>query len=116
VFPIVVFVGSFVVAVALLLDRLRSARNQNARETNSIRRGSLLLIVIGLGLYASLLTIGGFVIASTALFWMVAVAFDRTRWLRDVGVAVVFSAVVYALFTHGLGLSLPAGSLAAWIR
>lgn len=116
VFPIVVFVGSLVVAVALLIDRLRSARNPIGRETVPIHRGSLLLIVIGLGLYASLLTIGGFVIASTALFWMVALAFDRTRWLRDVAVAVVFSGLVYLLFTHGLGLSLPAGSLAAWIR
>src|SRR4029453_16087271 len=117
VFPTVVFVGSFVVAVALLLEVLRAVRrNPIGRETFPIHRGSLLLIVIGLGLYASLLTIGGFVIASTALFWMVAVAFDRSRWLRDVAVAVVFSTLLYVLFTHGLGLSLPIGSLAAWIR
>ena len=117
VFPAVVFGGSFVVAVALLLDGLRSARrNPIGRQTIPIHRGSLLLIVIGLGLYASLLTIGGFVIASTALFWMVAVAFDRTRWLRDVAVAVVFSTLLYVLFTQGLGLSLPAGRFAAWIH
>jgi putative tricarboxylic transport membrane protein len=117
VFPAVVFVGSFVVAVALLLDGRRSARrNPIGRETIPIHRGALLLIVIGLGLYASLLTTGGFVVASTALFWMVAVAFDRTRWLRDLAVAAVFSTLLYVLFANGLGLSLPAGSLAAWIR
>ena len=116
-FPAVVFAGSLGVAVALLLDGMRSRRrNPIRRETMPIDRHALLRIVIALGLYASLLTIGGFVVASTTLFWMVAVAFDRTRWLRDLGVAVVFSTLVYLLFTHGLGLSLPAGGLAAWIR
>jgi putative tricarboxylic transport membrane protein len=91
-------------------------RNPTPRGTMPIDRSALLLIVIALGLYASLLTIGGFVIASSTLFWMVAVAFDRTRWLRDLTVAVVFSTLLYVLFTHGLGLSLPAGALAAWIR
>lgn len=117
VFPAVVFVGSLVVAVALLRNRMRGGRRNPIREeTIPIHRGAVLLIVIGLGLYASLLTIGGFVIASTALFWTVAVAFDRTRWLRDLAVAVVFSTLLYVIFTQGLGLSLPAGSLAAWIR
>jgi putative tricarboxylic transport membrane protein len=116
-FPAVVFAGSVVVTVALLLQGMRSRRrNPTPRGTMPIARSALLLIVIALGLYASLLTIGGFVIASSTLFWMVAVAFDRARWLRDLTVAVVFSTLLYVLFTHGLGLSLPAGALAAWIR
>jgi putative tricarboxylic transport membrane protein len=116
-FPTVIVVGSLIIAVALLRDGIRTGwRNRVRRETIPIRRGALLLIVFGLALYASLLTIGGFVIASTTLFWMVALAFDRTCWRRDLPVAVVFSILIYVLFTHGLGLSLPAGGLAAWIR
>jgi putative tricarboxylic transport membrane protein len=117
VFPAVVFVGTLVVALALLLDGRRSARSNPIAGTSiPIDRGALLRTVIGLGLYAGLLTMGGFVLASTALFWMVAVAFDRTHWRRDLAIAAVFSILLYVLFTHGLGLSLPAGRLAAWIR
>lgn len=117
VFPAVVFAGTLVLVVALLLDGMKSRRsNSIRRETMPIDRGALLLIAIALALYAALLTTAGFVVASTTLFWVVAVAFDRRRWLRDLAVAVIFSTVVYLLFTHGLGLSLPAGGLVAWIR
>jgi putative tricarboxylic transport membrane protein len=117
VFPAIVFAGSLVVAVALVLQGMRWRRRNPIRgDTMPIDRGALLLIVIALGLYASLLRTGGFVVASTTLFWIVAVAFDRTRWRRDIAVAVVFSTLLYLLFTHGLGLSLPAGGLAAWTR
>jgi putative tricarboxylic transport membrane protein len=53
----------------------------------------------------------GFVVASAALFFMVAYAFGSRRYLRDGISAVVLALVVYVGFTRGLGLTLPPGIL-----
>ena len=54
---------------------------------------------------------GGFVIASSALFWVAARGFGSRRPLRDAVIAVALAVVVFLAFTRGLGLSLPLGVL-----
>ena len=53
----------------------------------------------------------GFVLASSALFWLTARAFDRAHPVRDLIAAVTLSAASYLLFARLLDVSLPAGLL-----
>lgn len=67
--------------------------------------------VISAGVILHMVLIGwaGFIIASTLLFLLIARGFGSRRPVRDVGIAVALSVVVFYVFTLGLGLSLPAG-------
>jgi putative tricarboxylic transport membrane protein len=69
--------------------------------------------VLALALATDLLLIdsAGFVIASTLLFALVARGFGSRRPARDATVGLALAALVYAAFTHGLGIALPAGVL-----
>lgn len=71
----------------------------------------LAFFVISAGVILHMVLIGwaGFIIASTLLFVLIARGFGSRRPVRDLGIAVALSAVVFYLFTLGLGLSLPAG-------
>lgn len=53
----------------------------------------------------------GFVLASTALFVMVARGFNSRRWLLNAVTGLVLASAVFAVFNYGLGLTLPAGLL-----
>lgn len=57
----------------------------------------------------------GFVLASMALFWCTARAFDRTRPVRDAALAGLLSLAAYLLFARLLDIDLPAGVLAGMI-
>jgi putative tricarboxylic transport membrane protein len=62
-----------------------------------------------------LLDRGGFVIASTALFWVTARAFGTAHPVRDAVFAVAMAVSAYVVFARLLQLSLPAGVLAGWL-
>jgi putative tricarboxylic transport membrane protein len=72
-------------------------------------------LVAGIAAQLLLAERGGFVIASAALFWFTARAFDRTHPARDAAYAVGVSVAAYLLFARVLQLSLPAGILAGWL-
>ena len=57
----------------------------------------------------------GFVIASAALFWLTARAFDAAHPIRDAVYAAAVSVGAYILFARMLDLALPAGVLAGWL-
>ena len=65
----------------------------------------------GIIAYGLLIESLGFVIASTALFIMVARGFASRRWLLNAVTGVILAAAVFAMFNYGLGLTLPAGVL-----
>ena len=73
------------------------------------------MIAAGIVLDLVLLERAGFVIASTALFWLTARAFDSSRPARDALFALGVSICAYLLFARALQLTLPAGVLAGWI-
>ncbi len=58
-----------------------------------------------------LFELAGFVLSSSVPFWIVARSFQSERPIRDAGVTLVLSTLVYFTFTRGLGLVLPAGVL-----
>jgi len=65
----------------------------------------------GIVAYGLLIESIGFIIASTALFIMVARGFSSLRWGLNAMTGVILAAAVFAMFNYGLGLTLPAGVL-----
>ena len=63
----------------------------------------------GLLAYGLLVEPASFIVASTALFAMVARGFGSRRLLRDVLIGLVLSLAVYGLFSVGLKIQLPVG-------
>jgi hypothetical protein len=57
----------------------------------------------------------GFVVASTAMFWLTARAFDDRHPIRDGLFAVAMALAAFLLFGHFLQLPLPAGPLERWL-
>jgi putative tricarboxylic transport membrane protein len=72
------------------------------------------LIALGMALDLALMEQAGFVLASTALFWLTARAFDRQHAGRDALFALGVSAGAYLLFVRVLNVTLPAGFIAGW--
>ena len=115
-FPALVFTGAIVTAGALLMGLARSRRPPSGLEKTAFDYWTFGLTAMALPLYLVVLTIAGFVVASTLLFWIVALAFGSRHRLRDGGLALAFAITAYVVFSRGLGLALPAGWLATWIR
>jgi putative tricarboxylic transport membrane protein len=69
----------------------------------------------GILAYLLLAERGGFVVASAALFWCTARAFDSRRPYRDAAFSIVISVSAFLLFARVLQLSLPAGILTGWL-
>jgi putative tricarboxylic transport membrane protein len=68
-------------------------------------------VTTGIIAYGLLVERLGFVLASMVLFLLVARSFGSRRWASNAVVALVLAAAIFATFTYGLGLMLPAGVL-----
>jgi putative tricarboxylic transport membrane protein len=53
----------------------------------------------------------GWILAAAALFVIVARAFRSSRPLYDIVIGLALSTLAFVVFSYGLGLNLPAGSL-----
>ncbi|MGO2112261.1 MAG: tripartite tricarboxylate transporter TctB family protein [Pseudoclavibacter sp.] len=60
-------------------------------------------------LFALALEFTGWIIAATAMFWLIAYAFGAKRPFINLGIALLMASVIQLLFVGALGLSLPAG-------
>lgn len=105
--------GVLVGLASLLLTFLVTARR--AGEPFMERAGAgwtaVLGLAVGVIVDVALIDRLGFVIASSALFWLTARAFDVRHPIRDGVVGLALSLGAYILFAHFLDLSLPAGVL-----
>ena len=72
-------------------------------------------LAAGILAYLLLAERGGFVVASAALFWFTARAFDSRRPYRDAVFSLLISVSAFLLFARVLQVSLPAGILAGWL-
>jgi putative tricarboxylic transport membrane protein len=128
VFPVIVGTGLLLVGVTLLIEAVRG-RWRAAWVEHHLLRGdertdgtplrNALLIAAALALNVVLFAPLGFIIASAVLFTCVSAAFGSRRFIIDAMLGIAFAAAIYVVFVHGLGLSLPAGSLwegLAWTR
>ena len=68
-------------------------------------------VTAGIFAYGLLVERLGFIIASAVLFVFVARSFASRRWALNAVVGLVLAAAIFAIFTYGLGLMLPAGPL-----
>lgn len=69
----------------------------------------------GIIAYGLLIEHLGFILASTILFVMVARGFNSRRWALNAATGLVLGVAVFAIFNYGLGLTLPAGVLKAFL-
>lgn len=101
--------GSLLAVAALRANRLCPAAAEAAGSGISANRRALGFLAVALLLNLILLEPAGFVVASSALFWLAARGFGSERPVRDAVIALLLSLLVYAAFTQGLGLTLPRG-------
>ena len=83
--------------------------------TTRTSRTAILLLAAAVIVNLLLAETAGFVIASAALFWLTARAFDAAHPIRDAVCAAAVSVGAYLLFARMLELPLPAGVLAGWL-
>jgi putative tricarboxylic transport membrane protein len=112
-YPLVVLAGLAITALAAAAAAMRAHKP----ATQSLQAGwkAIAIIAAGIALDLLLLERAGFVIASTALFWLTARAFDPAHPARDAVFAIGMSIGAYLLFARALQLTLPAGILAGWM-
>jgi putative tricarboxylic transport membrane protein len=72
---------------------------------------ALAVISAALLLQVVLLRSAGFIVTAAILFMAVTYAFGSRQYLRNLVIAILLAVVVYAGFTRGLNLQLPAGVL-----
>jgi putative tricarboxylic transport membrane protein len=110
-YPMIVLVGLALSGVAAAAGGIRRPAVAGPRADVAPGWPSLGLIAVGIVLDVLLAERAGFVIASTALFWFVARAFDERHPVRDAICAVAISTGAYLLFDRVLDLQLPSGVL-----
>lgn len=113
-YPLLVLVGLALSALAALLAAMRS-RHTASLAPRWLQWRTLAVVGTALALDLALLESTGFIVASTALFWLTARAFDQRHPARDAVFAVGVSIATYLLFARILDLPLPAGPLVAWM-
>lgn len=105
-YPLLVFSGLF--ATVMVMALARSCRPALVRPTRR-GRAAFFLMTGGVLLNLALIDAAGFVLASTALFWLTAHAFDSARPWRHVTFALGLSVAAYLLFAQLLDVTLPPG-------
>lgn len=114
-FPLIVGIGLVVFGVAFLVRATaapdRALLEQAAEEHARTHWRTLWAVIGALVVYAVLLEPLGYILATAVFFVVVARLAGSRHLLRDVVVAVLFSAAVYFGFTELLGVRLPAGLL-----
>lgn len=117
-YPLFVMAGLIVFGLAAAWQSLGSSATSAPPKTPSAEhggRGPSLLLAAGIAVDVLLAERAGFVLASAALFWLTARAFDDRRPMRDALAALLISVGAYLLFVRVLQLPLPAGILAGWL-
>jgi putative tricarboxylic transport membrane protein len=112
-YPLVVLTGLLVFACLAVINV--RAQPGPAEASESVRWRPMGWLAAGILAYLLLAERGGFVVASAALFWFTARAFDSRRPYRDAAFSILISVSAFLLFARVLQLSLPAGILAGWL-
>ena len=107
--PYGVALGLLLLGGALLAPALRRRPETDTAVIEPVRWRALGTLALGGCLFLLLVGRTGFIVAASLQFWLVARAFSGSRPLRDGAAAVLLAVAVYAGFSGGLGLALPAG-------
>ena len=107
--PYGVALGLLLLGGALLVAALRRKSGTACAALEPLRWRALGILALAGILFLALAGRTGFILAAGLQFWLVARAFSGSRPLRDGVAAVLLAVTVYAAFSRGLGLALPAG-------
>ena len=107
--PYGVALGLLLLGAALLASALRRQPGNGTVAVDPVQWRALGTLALGGCLFLLLVGGTGFIVAASLQFWLVARAFSGNGPLRDGAAAVVLAVAVYAGFSGGLGLALPAG-------
>ena len=107
--PYGVALGLLLLGGALLAPALGRRPEACTAVIEPVRWRALGTLALGGCLFLLLVGRTGFIVAASLQFWLVARAFSDRRPLRDGVAAVLLAITVYAGFSRGLGLALPAG-------
>jgi putative tricarboxylic transport membrane protein len=106
--------GALVGLLGVALMRAGRRRAAPGAFAWRVHAGPLVLLAT-LAVHAVLFPLAGFIPASAALFAVAAYLLGSRRPVRDLALGMVVAAVLYAVFTAGLGMSLPQDPLTRWI-
>jgi putative tricarboxylic transport membrane protein len=117
VFPTIVGWGLVAIGIWYVVDILRgdaaapSTDSEDADPTLPADWNVLAGLAVALTAYALLMKPAGFVIASTVLFVLAAIAMGSRVILRDLAIGIVVSFGAFWAFSEWLGIRLPEGLL-----
>jgi putative tricarboxylic transport membrane protein len=115
--PMVVSAGLIALGLWLLVEaytggwRAAAPDDPAERGEHAFHAPGFLWVTAGLAAHMALIGSGGFVLASTALFVLVARAFGSRRWQRDLAIGLVLALAIFLFFVKFLNVNLPAGWL-----
>jgi putative tricarboxylic transport membrane protein len=113
-FPYMVATFTSLVGFVLIVDVLRGRLgvpegNEPGAPFVGANFKTMAVIAAAIALHVILLEIAGYVIAATVCFFGVAYGFGSRKYLKDLGISLVFALIVYFSFTKGLNINLPSG-------
>jgi putative tricarboxylic transport membrane protein len=113
-FPYMVAAFTSLVGFGLIMQVLRGRLgtpegNQPGDPFMGANFKTMAIIATAIALHVILLEIAGYVIAATVCFFGVAYGFGSRKYLKDLGISLVFALIVYFSFTKGLNINLPSG-------
>ena len=107
-FPFLIAVGLLLVGAAVLWQ---AAFGHIAHERGfELDWKAVVLVSAGLLLQMFLVERLGWIVATTLLFVLAALAFAERRIVATILIGLVLSGLTFAVFNYGLGLSLPLGT------
>ena len=107
-------VGATLLAFAALLARealTGGFRNVEGLPDAPAARPGFAWVSAAILVHLAIIGTAGFIVATVVLFVGVARGLGSTRPARDAVIGLVLGALIFVLFTRGLGLNLPAGLL-----
>lgn len=115
IFPLAASAGLLLFSVIFLIQaRVKPEahlENHLANERADSHMGTVVKVMAVLLVYAGVLGILGYALATSAMFAVVSRLLGSRRWLLNIGIAVLLSVAIYYSFTMLLGVRLPAGLL-----
>jgi putative tricarboxylic transport membrane protein len=109
VFPFLIGGALVILGAGLALSVLRRPAPSGIEP---VRRHAIAFIVAGLALAIATMQPLGFPVAAAIVFALTARGFGSRHTGRDVLIGIALGALVYVVFSRGLGVSLPGGPLA----
>lgn len=118
--PVSLLTALILTAIALFFKSVRAERKADVAvsalaepetKTSAKQKKIVIMILLGLLIYAAILTPVGFIISTIICINYQAQLYEKGKWVRNLVVSIPFSFLVYYVFVYRLEIILPAGIL-----